>query len=138
MKLYAKKATATAIATKLSKAGKAHEVTEVDGQFRVSLIGAASQEASSVSDLVAEVIFGADSKAGAGETVAVMIPGARLTAGYVITPPLGQSKKGPVERWFDRKRLKNAFAVEGGVQMTLTRAGLVARKIVPEDFLISA
>lgn len=155
MKLYSKEATAQSIATKLSKDGKQFEVQAHDGQFAVVEVGAAPVEdtlgdaAPMVSDDQPAIITGEDGEPVANpaifpaaqsetdSTVTVHFPGARLTPNYVITQPMGKSKKGPVERWIERSRVKSATATMDGVTVTLSRKALKARGIDPEKYIVA-
>ncbi len=138
MKLYAKEATAQAIATKLTNNGEAHEVVEHDGQWAVVPEGQSveSQTEAPAEDQV-EAPASEEVAEEADSTVTVEFPGARMTAQYVITQPIGGGKKGPVERWIERARCKSAEATENGVRVTLSRKALKTRGINAEDFAIN-
>ena len=150
MKLYAKEATANAIATKLSNKGEAHEVVEHEGQFAVIPQG------TSIADMEAEQAPGQTGETGdlsswasviaedsteqapeqADEIVTILIPEARLTPCYVITPPIGNSKKGPLERWIERARCKATEATPDGVRLTLSTRELKKRGVSADAYLI--
>lgn len=135
-KLYAKIETAQKIADKLSAKGEAHTVIETNGQYQV-VLASAPQVEEQLPDFTSEGegvdTTAADHPASApkakDEKVTVMIPGAKLTKMYVITPAIGNSKVGPRPRWFERKRLVSAEPVEGGVKMVLSVGALTSRKI---------
>lgn len=154
MKLYAKQTVAESVAKKLSKDGKTFVVQEVDGQFAVVEQGAEVQPEAQ-GDLPAIVtgengepvanpeLFGETSEAApeaapeAEEIVTVHFTGARLTPNYIITPPVGTSKKGPVERWIERKRVKSAEATETGVLVVMSAKGLKSRGIDPAKHAVA-
>lgn len=46
------------------------------------------------------------------------VVGAHLTEVYVITPPIGTSKKGPLERWIERGQCVGVAEKNGGVEIT--------------------
>lgn len=144
MKLYAKEATAQAIATKLTNNGEAHEVVEHDGQWAVvpegqSVVEDETGNLGPVTEDGTPLEQGDEAEAPAEEdsTVTVEFPGARMTAQYVITQPIGSGKKGPVERWIERARCKSAEATENGVRVTLSRKALKTRGINADDFAIT-
>lgn len=146
MKLYAKQTVAESVAKKLSKDGKTFVVQEVDGQFAVVEQGAEVQPETQ-GDLPAT-----ENAEATGETetpdeapapeveeiVTVHFAGARLTPNYIITPPVGTSKKGPVERWIERKRVKSAEATETGVLVVMNAKGLKSRGIDPAKHAVAA
>ena len=146
MKIYAKEATAQTIATKLTNNGKAHEVVEHDGQWAVVPEGQ-SVESQTEAPAIIEgpdgepianpEVFGDQTSEDENSTVTVEFPGARMTAQYVITQPIGTGKKGPVERWIERARCKSAEATENGVRVTLSRKALKTRGINADDFAIT-
>lgn len=156
MKLYSKEATAQSIAAKLSKDGKQFEVQAHDGQWAVVEVGSAPVEdtmgdvAPVASDDTPAIITGEDGEpvanpaifpatqaTDADSTVTVHFPGARLTPNYVITQPMGKSKKGPVERWIERSRVKSATATLDGVTVTLSRKALKARGIDADKYVVA-
>lgn len=166
MKLYSKEATAQSIAAKLSKDGKQFEVQAHDGQWAVVEVGTQAVDTDMVGDLIpptsedVAAYDGSQSEAPAiitgenGEpvanpaifpatqatdegTVTVHFPGARLTPNYVITQPMGKSKKGPVERWIERSRVKSATATLDGVTVTLSRKALKARGIDADKYVVA-
>jgi hypothetical protein len=47
-----------------------------------------------------------------GKVVSLFIAGAKNNAQYVVTPPMGTGKKGPVERWFLKTLLKSVTDAE--------------------------
>lgn len=150
MKLYAKQTVAESIAKKMSKGDKTFVVQEVDGQFAVVEQGAPAP-AEQTGDLPAIItgedgepvanpeVVGQPSEAPAEEdtTVTVEFPGARLTPNYIITQPVGTSKKGPVERWIERKRVKSAEATATGVRVVMSSKGLKSRGIDPAQFAVT-
>lgn len=151
MKLYAKQTVAESVAKKLSKDGKTFVVQEVDGQFAVVEQGAEVQPEAQ-GDLPA-IVTGPDGEPVhnpelTGETqeaapeveeiVTVHFAGARLTPNYIITQPVGTSKKGPVERWIERKRVKSAEATETGVMVVMNAKGLKSRGIDPAKYAVAA
>lgn len=143
-KLYAKEATATAIAAKKTKAGTPSEVYELDGQFGIKAVGAEAP-----SSEVPAIIEGEDGQpvtnpevvgtaADAEEDVTVFFKGARITPDFVITQPVGQSKKGPVERWIPLARTKSTKQKADGVEVTLPRKQLTSRKIDVNSLAVAA
>lgn len=144
IKSYTSEATATAVAAKKSKGDTQYEVVPNGNQFQVQPVGyqpeattaevpdfTANLESDDTAELDATV-HASESKEAAAEgddLITVNIPGARITAKYVITPAIGQSKKGPVERWFELERIQSAKNVEGGVQMVLSAKAFKSRKI---------
>lgn len=161
MKLYSKEVTAQSIAAKLSKGGKQFEVQAHDGQWAVVEVGTApvedtlgdtvidqpfmlSPEENAASVDAIETALGdtlenlkAAAQAADEGTVTVHFPGARLTPNYVITQPMGKSKKGPVERWIERSRVKSATATLDGVTVTLSRKALKARGIDADKYVVA-
>lgn len=72
------------------------------------------------------------------QTINLFIKGARFdsTGEYVITPRMGDGKKGPVERWFMRKHLVSPKAIVNGVHMGVPIKALKLRKIKPTEYTV--
>lgn len=143
MKLYAKESVAQSIAAKMSKNGKTFVVEPKDGQFIVIEQGttAPTDESLAAEPTATETSATTEGEAEAqpepDTTVKVHFPGARLTPNYVITQPVGTSKKGPVERWIERARCKLAEATPTGVLVELSAKALKARGIDAAEFAVA-
>ncbi len=67
------------------------------------------------------------------DVVEITVTG-KMTDNYVITEPMGTSKKGPLERWFEKARLKTfSQNKDRTVTMQLTREYLHKRGIDSAD-----
>lgn len=60
------------------------------------------------------------------------IVGGTIRAQTVITFPCGGGPKGPVERWFEKKKIISAKMVEGGVQIVAPLHEFLSRGITPD------
>jgi hypothetical protein len=141
IKSYASAETAQKIAAKKSTPDAQYVVVESNGKYEVVLSNPVSVETASVTQPSSEtsdnlsaatdLMNEADDiinetpptqKVMHGSTVTLEIDGAKLTAQYVITPVLGSKP-----RWFERKRLDSAEAIQGGVRITCNTKELTSR-----------
>lgn len=62
----------------------------------------------------------------------------KMTDCYIITEPMGTSKKGPLERWFEKARCKSFTQnKDRTITLTLTREYLHKRGITHEDLPVT-
>ena len=70
----------------------------------------------------------------AADVLAITLKGAKMTDNYIITQPMGTSKKGPLERWFEKARLVKFDMAKGGdITIHTHREYLAKRGIAHAD-----
>ena len=64
----------------------------------------------------------------ASDVLALELREAKMTDSYIITKPMGTSKRGPLERWFEKARLCKYMMAKGGAITIHTHRSYLATR----------